>query len=152
MKPFEKLRRYWLESNSQINTVALSEEAVCGLEAKYDTRLPEDFRDYLLHVCPADDTACDVNLTDWWRFDRMKSIPEEYQSAIGNDVIARDGARYLFFADFAIWCWAWAINCGDDENRGRVAVIGSPDRYVAGSFAEFVDRYIGDLKSLHPHG
>jgi hypothetical protein len=49
-----------------------------------------------------------------------------------------------FFADYLIWCWAWAIVCGDDENRGRVVVISGHDRFVADSFAQFVDLHISD--------
>ena len=57
-------------------------------------------------------------------------------------MIAKDAAKYLFFADYAIWCWAWAIACGEDENHGRVVVISGQDRFVANSFAQFVDLYI----------
>jgi hypothetical protein len=58
-------------------------------------------------------------------------------------------AKYLFFADYIIWCWAWAIACGDDDNRGRIAVInGLSDHFVADGFGQFVDRYILDKNSV----
>jgi hypothetical protein len=64
-------------------------------------------------------------------------------------LVARDASKYLFFADYMIWCWAWAIACGDGEHRGRVAVInGVSDRFVADSFGQFVDRYILDKNSV----
>ena len=35
----------------------------------------------------------------------------------------------------------WTISCTDDDNRGRVALIGGlPDHFVANSFVEFVER------------
>src|SRR5258708_4296897 len=25
-------------------------------------------------------------------------------------IVAKDAAKHVFFADYSIWCWAWAIN------------------------------------------
>jgi len=145
MKPYEKLQRYWRETAAGMETIESSCSQVAALENRYGIRLPEDFRDYLLHSCPKDEFSnCDLD-TFWWSFDRIKNIPEEYEHPISDAVIARDAAKYIFFADYAIWCWAWAICCGDDENRGRVALIGGmPDQFVANSFAAFIDIYIED--------
>jgi hypothetical protein len=87
-------------------------------------------------------------MTTWWSLDRIKNVANEYEHPIRNAVIARDAAKYLFFADYSIWCWAWAIACGDDENWGRVVVISGNDRIVADSFAQFVDRYIDDFSQV----
>jgi hypothetical protein len=57
-------------------------------------------------------------MTTWWSLDRIKNIVDEYPDKINDETIGRDAAKYLFFADYSIWCWAWAITCGDDENRG----------------------------------
>ena len=67
---------------------------------------------------------------------------------ITDATIVRDAAKFIVFADYGIWCFAWAIDCGEDENRGRVVVISGQDRFVADSFAEFVDRFIEDVTQL----
>ena len=79
----------------------------------------------------------------WWGLPRILNIPDEYDSwqAIKNPDVLANAAKYLFFADYCVWCWAWAIDCSETANRGRIAVIGGSDPFVADSFAEFVDRY-----------
>jgi len=149
LNPYQKLQRHWANSDATISTVELSEEAVGRLEARYRIRFPDDFRDYLHHSCPKDDFCVD-GMTAWWPFERLKNIPEEYDVlSITDAIIAKDAAKHVFFADYSIWCWAWAINCSNDENRGRVAVVSGNDRFVANSFAEFVDRYIEDEDQLN---
>jgi hypothetical protein len=117
------------------------------LSEKYTIRLPDDFREYLLHSCPRNEEL-DDNYISWWSSGRIENIVDEYPHKITHKTIARDAAKYLFFADDLIWCWAWAIVCGDDENRGRVVVISGHDRFVADSFARFVDLHISDPYQL----
>jgi len=70
---------------------------------------------------------------------------------VSNSQIAGSQAQYLFFADYCIWCWAWAIACTNDGNRGKVAVIGgAPDRFVADSFSDFVQKYLASPTSVYP--
>jgi SMI1 / KNR4 family (SUKH-1) len=147
LKPYQKLERYWIDTGVGVDTVALGEPQLEGLERKYGVRLPEDFRDYLRCSCPVDESVYD-DLTCWWPLDRIKNIVDEYPHKVTDETIARDAAKYLFFADYSIWCWAWAIACGDDENRGRVAAISGRDRFVADSFAEFVDLFVQDSSKL----
>ena len=143
MREYRKLQRHWRETRARISTVALSSQAIHDLERRYGIQLPDDFREYLLNSCPRD-SAFDSDNIIWWPLGRIKNIVDEYPHKITDQIIARDAAKYLFFADYCIWCWAWAIACGDDENRGRVVVISGQDRFVADSFAQFVDLYIDD--------
>jgi SMI1 / KNR4 family (SUKH-1) len=146
LKPFQRLQRYWIDSGANIQTTAISEDAVAALERRYGVALPNDFREYLLKSCPqGNDNGWPV---EWWSLDRIKNIPEEYEYKIENASVARSAGPYLFFADYMIWCWAWAIACGNDENRGRVVVIGASDNFIADSFGQFVDRYIDDELSV----
>lgn len=147
MKPYEKLKRYWIDTDADIDTVALTESQLESLERKYGVRLPDDFREYLLHSCPVEGNF-DNDLICWWPLDRIKNIVDEFPHKVTDETIARDAAKYLFFADYSIWCWAWAIACGDDENRGRVAAISGRDRFVADSFAEFVNFFVQDFMRL----
>jgi hypothetical protein len=103
LKPYEKLQRYWRDTKAGISTVQLNAESVADLEKRYDIRLPGDFRDYLLQSCPKDGSAYDYEMT-WWELDRLKNIPDEYPHAITVPAIAENAAKYLFFADYSIWC------------------------------------------------
>lgn len=147
-RPFERLQGYWLDTGSNVQTTTVSEAVVAGLEEKYSVSLPYDFREYLLQSCPVNDNW-DQEGTCWWWLDRIKSIPEEYEHKIVNEAVASEAAKYLVFADYMTWCWAWAIACGDDQHRGKVVVInGVSDRFVGESFSQFVDRYIADLPQV----
>jgi hypothetical protein len=127
----------------------MSREArIAGIEARYALILPEDFRDYLLGACP-DEDHYDAEDTTWWGLDQIRSLPEEYPHAVTGELAWCAVNKYLVFADFLVWCWAWAINCGDDEHRGKVAIIGgNPDRFVAGSFRDFLYLYTVNPQSV----
>jgi hypothetical protein len=148
MRPYQKLQQYWTQTNAGISTSCANEEMLDSLERKYGIRLPDEFRDYLTHSCPTDQSNSDQNLVSWWPLKRIKNIVDECEHPIRDAIIARDAAKYLFFADYSIWCWAWAIACGDDQNRGKVVVISGNDRFVSASFGQFVDRYIEDLRQV----
>lgn len=51
-KPYEQLRKYWASVESGVETPTRTEAEIAALEARYDVRLPADFRDYLLNACP----------------------------------------------------------------------------------------------------
>jgi hypothetical protein len=121
---------------------------VARLEARYGVVLPEDFREYLLTLCP-DDDQWDDDLGIWWGLGSIKSISEDYKQKVAAPEIEARSSQYLLFADHCIWCWAWAIACTDDKNRGMVALIGSPDRFVAPSFTSFAEAYVTDWASVN---
>ncbi len=124
------------------------ESAVRKVEQDYGLTLPDDFRDYLLFASPVEQ-AWDKEMVIWWPIERLRPIPEEYHHPIDAPEVAETAAQWLFFADFSDWSWAWAIHCGDGAQRGRIVLIGgSPDRIVADSFAEFVERHLSDPDSL----
>jgi hypothetical protein len=145
--PHKQLARYWRDSGADIRLGSLNLEAVAALEAKYDVTLPAEFRAYLLECAPEDDQV-DQNCTEWWSLRRIKNIPDEYEHALTNTEIEKDAAAYLFFADFMIWCMAWAICCQPGVNYGRVVVISGSDRFAADSFGEFVERYVRNHDDL----
>lgn len=134
----------WLGQSRPRHVAANSEASVGGLEGRYGIRIPPDFRRYLLDVAPSDDLT-DDELTTWWPLGRIRSLPDEYDYKIDDRGVAAEADTYLFFADYIIWCWAWAVCCSEGPNRGRVALIGgAPDGFVADSFTEFVERYLHD--------
>jgi hypothetical protein len=143
----QKLLRCWSDNKADILLQPAAEEAVGAVETKYGIQLPPAFRAYLLEACPADDQL-DHNCTEWWSLRRIKNIPDEYEHELTNADIAKDAAGFLFFADYMFWCMAWAICCQPGENYGRVAVISGEHRFVANTFAEFIDRYVQDHNKL----
>jgi hypothetical protein len=142
-EPLEALAE-WLGTADGQRRTADAEAYVGALESRYGIRIPDDFRRYLLHVAPSAE-ATDEEVTAWWGLGRIRSVPEEYQHEISNSAIATEAGAYLIFADYLVWCWAWAVCCSEGPNRGRVALIGGdPDGFVADSFSEFVERYLRD--------
>lgn len=149
MTPQDKLRAYWLATDSQTSPVGSTEAEVSDLEARVGVRLPDDLRMYLLTSAPNGQHVLDNNLIGWWNAGEIKSIPEEYEHDLKNPAVAENPGHFLFFADYCLWSWAWAIGCGEGEHRGKVAVIGtSTDRFVAGSFSEFIDLYVADPNAV----
>ncbi len=123
------------------------EGEIAALESRYGITLPHDFRFYLQESAPADENW-DAEDGNWWPVRRIKNVPDEYEHAV-DEPIARNAAKHLFFMDYSIWSWAWAISCADDETRGKVALIGGqPDGYVANSFGEFVEQYTTDWMAI----
>lgn len=133
----------WLPVESGARPAPDACEWAESLESRYGVRLPEEFRAYVLEAAPSEE-GIDAAGTMWWPPSRIRSIPDEFQGEIDNPVIAAEAGAYLFFADYLVWCWAWAICCSDGPNRGRVAFIGGPDDFVAESFSGFVERYLCD--------
>jgi hypothetical protein len=142
------LQQWWKETRAGIKTETIPDQFIAELENRYSLILPDDFRDYLRFSSPAGDTW-DARMCTWWDFKRIKNIPDEYSYEPG-PAVAGEAHKYLFFADYSIWCWAWAISCAEGESRGRVAFIGGSayDKIVASSFSDFVRKYISDWKSL----
>jgi hypothetical protein len=142
------LSAWWQASGKLPLAANPGNEAISAIEQRYEIKLPEDFRTYLL-LCAPKEFFCDAGNTDWWSPERLKNIPDEYAHPITNSKIAANARSYIFFADYLIWSHAWAICCDDGEDRGRVALIGGlPDHFVANSFTEFVGAYTTNPSSV----
>lgn len=135
----------YLKTTSGIECLPTSEAEVAAIERRYGVVLPGDFRAYLLEALPQCGGNMDDALTTWWQVELIRNIPEEYGDSqygphrVQNAEIAAEEDVYLIFADYCIWIWAWAINCGQGVNRGRIVQIdGASDDFVADSFSEFV--------------
>jgi hypothetical protein len=110
--------------------------------------LPADFEAYLLETAPGKD-LWDEGDINWWAVSEIKCLPDGYEHGVTSTAIAEEAGAYLLFADYLIWCWGWAVCCSGGQNHGKVALIGSaPDRFVANTFSEFVNRYLEDPDSV----
>jgi hypothetical protein len=142
LSPLERLLFWW----DRAPAPDPPEREIRALEERYSVRLPEDFRGYLFAAMPHGN-EWDAEGTRWFPVADIKSLREE--CADWDTVSALDSDKLLVFADFLIWCYAWAIDCSDTANRGKIALITGNDHYVAGSFDEFLDRYLRDDAALH---
>jgi len=143
----------WGNGNPALAPMPDAERKVAELEQRYGISIPEEFRFYLLTTAPSGYYMDDIG-TAWWTLDDIKNIPDE----CGDDMrggprcpaTAAEEAKYLVFADFLIWCYAWAICCSDGEDRGKIALIGDGECFVADSFAHFVELELNRDPSIHP--
>jgi hypothetical protein len=147
------LAERWGDSDPDLRPVGDADRRVAELERRYGVSLPEDFRLYLLDCAPRGESMSDSGTT-WWPIDRIRNIPDECgpdtPSEDRNPVIDSEEDRYLIFADCLVWCYAWAICCSDGEHRGKVALVGDPDQFVADSFSQFVELELNDSPAIHP--
>jgi len=145
LKPYQKLQDFWRRTKSDITYRPTSEDAVSAIEHEYSIYLPAQFREYLLKSCPFG-SGLDDSYTDWWSLERISSVAEEYkgwEKRLKNNDVLEYPHSYLFFADYSIWCWAWAICCKQGPNYGRVVQIDKiDDHFVANDFSQFVNEYI----------
>ena len=139
--PVQRLLHWW----DREPTAALDAE-LRALEQRYAIKLPEDFRRYLEAAMP-EGNEWDDEGTRWFPLADIRSLREE--CANWDSDSALDSDRLLVFADYLIWCYAWAVDCSETENRGKVALITGKDHYVADSFDAFVELYIRDDQILH---
>lgn len=145
---YTRLQQWWSQTGSGIKTEAIAAHRIESLERRYDLVLPDDFKQYLRLSSPIEE-AWDDETTTWWHFERIKNITDEFHGELEPFIAERRG-KYLFFADYCIWCWAWAISCADDDTHGKVAMIGGRgyDKMVAESFSDFVQKYTSDIHSV----
>lgn len=144
----ERLTAFWWETGDKPAVRQSSAIEVVELEQRYRVVLPDDFRSYLLHVIP-NEMRSRLESIKWWSVDRIRNINETYGASLRDPIIADVAEECLFFADYSNWKWGWAICCAKGEHYGKVALIGGfSDYWVANSFAEFVTRYIVDVKLI----
>ena len=130
---YQKLVSHWKTLNYNISYGPTNEVEILTIEKEFGIKLPDDFRKYLLNVCPNPHGGeMDDNYASWWSLKRIKS------EGIENPF---RGPDYLIFADHCIWAWAWAICCKEGSDFGRIIWLGE-GQFLANSFSEFVDQYI----------
>jgi hypothetical protein len=143
----------WGDNDPALVPMFDAERRVTDLEQRYGISIPEDFRLYLLNTAPSGYYMDDIG-TAWWTLADIKNIPDECgEHMLGgrrNPAVMAEESRYLVFADFLVWCYAWAICCSDGEHRGKIALVGAGDRFVADSFAHFVELELNDAHAIHP--
>jgi len=149
---FAALASHWAAAPPHVPTPPDSEAMIRSLEARTGLRLPEDFRAYLRLAAPGESYWDDFN-TLWWSIADLKTIPEECGDppmVSKPPAVADELDRYLIFADYMIWCYAWAICCSEGPNRGRIILIDDPAHFVADNFRDFLALTLTDAPDIHP--
>lgn len=149
--PSQWLKEAWANDRTYEPRRSNASAQVEAIEARYDIRIPEDFRAYLCDVAPLSDFMDDVG-TSWWSIENVKNVPDECSTPPGkiNPKIEMESDKYLIFADYLIWCYAWAICCSESANRGKIALIGGmPNDFVADDFRQFVALEFADSRAIH---
>ena len=146
-----RLTGFWDPADAEEFAPAKDLRVISRLEERYGVVLPQDFRAYLAEVAPAAD-YWDREDVIWWEPRRIQNVDDEYEHRIKNEMVAEKSSKYLFFGDFMIWSWAWAICCEEGKDHGKVVCIGglTTDRIVADSFSEFLAKYVDDPFSVGP--
>lgn len=92
----------------------------------------------------------DSHNTVWWPITELKLVPDECEHDLRGEIAGgEDAAQSVFFADYMLWCMAWAICCAPGPDYGRVLVVnGSNDRFIADSFSAFIDAWLKDPMNL----
>lgn len=151
--PHDRLLALWAKPGQGYRRhVAHGAAEVASLAAHYGVRLPDDFRDYLIHACSTldDGGVMDEFGNAWWGLERIRSLVEECGAPKADDAVAvTSAASALLFADTLIWCSAWGVCCKEGPDFGRVFLVSDGERFVADSFAEFVARYLEDDRALY---
>lgn len=149
---YQALAGHWSSSDASMATAPDASLWIDALERRYAVRIPEDFKQYLLHASPRETYWDDIG-TQWWPAHAIKNIPDECPDGPPggiNPAIESERDKYLIFADYLIWCYAWAICCSEGENRGKIALIGGiPDIFVASDFREFLKLELDDAPRIH---
>ncbi|CAM3098253.1 MULTISPECIES: SMI1/KNR4 family protein [Sphingomonas] len=150
---YAALADHWALAEPKFYTPAHDEDGITALEMRYGIRLPPEFRAYLSIAAPRHQFM-DNETISWWSVRDIKSLAEEcasWEPGWGGDAVEAEQHGYLVFADYLIWCWAWAICCVEGPHYGRIAVIrGSPpDTFVADDLSAFIGMALHDDPRIH---
>ena len=130
----------------------VSADEILRFEAQAGVRLPADLRTYFETFNGLTDSAMDGELISFWPLARVRSVVAELNH---QEAVAPDGRALYCFADYSIWCNAYAVRLSDVTRAETdvVAVYSGVDLIpVASTFADFLRAYLGPTPHsvLHP--
>ncbi len=121
-------------------------EALSAFERGYSVALPHAMRGYF--EATNGNGGMDRDFYTFWPLEEMKPVREELVDPIHTDRF--DYPDCYLFADYLLWCWAYAIHLtGDAETNGPIYLVGGETPVVvAATFLEFMQKYAADPDSL----
>lgn len=135
----------WRASNIDIRP-GVSLDAINRFEQRHNVILPEAVRDYFRTADGMGDDM-DNEMFRFWPIQEVKPV-EEVLADTENGMVYPDRYAYpncFVFADYCIWCWAYAVRLTDDPKQPapvfRITGDKEPGEQMAASFIEFMSRY-----------
>jgi hypothetical protein len=128
----------------------VSEAALAAFEKRHQIVMPQDMRMYFSSIDGMEPNELDPStLFRFWSLDEVISVTtcfDDRPRPIGDDP-----SSYYVFADYSVWVCAYAIRLLKEPRGGNPVVIVGGDTLVAvaGSFAEFLEKYLYAAHSLH---
>ena len=135
----EKLESFWRRQGIKLCSGA-HEEELRAFENRYAVHLPEDFRGYLAAINGFDNSEhwmSDDNLITFLGLSEIKPLNAYWSPEVANS------ADLFVFADYSISAHVYAIRLSNAApDRNQVVVVYDKLIEVAGSFSEFIERYL----------
>ncbi len=145
----KKLLEYWSRSELVLGS-PVSPHDLDSFEENYSVRLPTDVRDCYLaangFVPPRDQ---DANGFSFWPLEKVRLV-SEFEGARWSTGETRN---CFLFADYLSLSWGYAVQLSGEAGKTKIGVVGTTSgriKWIADSFSEFVDLYIGDDACLYP--
>ena len=131
-----EVRKRWTEQGIQAEQPATSAD-LRESESSFNVQFPDDFATYLRTLGGMKLGIWDRHLIRFWPLSEIRPV-EGTPSYEG----------YFVFADYSISAHEYAVQCGTPK-RSEVVLVGTAVPHtVAGTFSEFLARYLDDVNAL----
>ena len=145
-----RVRERWLADGATPEPGAGAVE-MAAFEARYGVRLTADVRAFF-GALNGTGELIDEEFVSWWPLERVRPIAEELATQAAPTPIARE---YFCFADYGVWCNAYAFRLtGDPDQPAPVVSVSGMDHLIpaAPSFRDFLATYLVDPFAVLHHG
>jgi len=119
--------------------MSVTNDPLDQFEKRYSVALPSSMREYFQVANGTSDMANDYY--QFWALKDVKLVREELVDSCHTDRL--DYPHCFIFADYLLWCWAYAVELSADAELGGSVYIldGNKKRIIASSFLDFMQRY-----------
>lgn len=114
-------------------------------ERRHHVRVPAEFAGYLSTVDGMNLGESDRHDIRFWPLAEIRSVLTELPDADPGQF-----EHYFIFADYCLWCHAYAIRLSEETRNDVVIVGGDSPITVGGSFADFLRHYVRSPEKLFP--
>lgn len=139
MDLWHRIRTTWEQDGLKVPPGVTSDE-LNAFKQRYDVMLPPSMREYFQVTNGNSDMGSDF--FTFWPLRDVKLVSEELAEPFYTDRL--NYPQCFVFADFLLWCWAYAIYLDKDGNtEGPVYLLGNSEHKVAvaATFLEFMEMY-----------
>lgn len=145
MDLWHRIREKWEQDGLQVPS-GVTAQQLEAFEERYSVALPASMRTYFQVADGNSDMGNDY--FTFWPLREVKLVSEELTSPIHTN--RHDYPQCFIFADYLLWCWAYAVRLNSDSQAdGPVYLISGKEKTImAASFLEFMQKYVVDPDSL----